>query len=133
MANADAMIVVLSEHSVEARWVKAELDVGVVANIERNARLIPVLIDDVDVPEALKAKKWVRVDDLSNYDAQLDEIVNAIFGHTAKPTVAESPRYVQEGLPRVPGLNDTDVVVLRRTVELGLAGGQAHAIGARRH
>src|ERR1017187_1997785 len=58
--NADSFLVVVSSNSILKRWVREELDSGVVRKIEKTCRLIPVVIDACEVPQALKHLKWVR-------------------------------------------------------------------------
>src|SRR5829696_6598835 len=67
IAQAQAMIVVISEHSVDKPWVRAELNTGVVRRIEGLSRLIPVVIGDVDdtlIPESLRDTLWIRISHL---------------------------------------------------------------------
>src|SRR2546428_3461464 len=54
--QASAFIIVLSKKSVDKPWVKEELDAALVLRIEkRMKRIIPIRIDDVEVPVPLKA------------------------------------------------------------------------------
>src|SRR5829696_6528365 len=53
IGEAAALIVVLSEASLASAWVKEEMNAGVVNMIDRKTKLIPVLIEDVEVPQAL--------------------------------------------------------------------------------
>ena len=115
IGGADAFIIVLSSTSVEKPWIKAELDVGVVRNIEENTRLIVIRLDGVEVPTALRAKKWVTIGDLSSYEDELQEVVNAIFGNQTRPPLGSAPTYAS--LPSFTGLNSPDSAVLRILVE----------------
>ena len=45
LQDADAVVVLWSTSSASSRWVKAEADVGMSRNV-----LVPVLLEDVDVP-----------------------------------------------------------------------------------
>src|SRR4030081_2036555 len=47
-----AVIIVLSRLSVEKPWVKEELNASFVARINRQTKIIPVVIDDCTVPES---------------------------------------------------------------------------------
>src|SRR5215208_5858591 len=67
LRNADAVIIVLSQHSVHKPWVREELNVALVNRINRQIKLIPVLIDKVLVPEALQSTIWEDIRDLGNY------------------------------------------------------------------
>ncbi len=78
IANAQAMIVVVSEHSVNKPWVREELNAGMVRKINGVSKLIPVVIGNVDesqMPESLKATVWERVTDLSDYESEFETIV----------------------------------------------------------
>ena len=83
--NARAMIVVLSSFSVEKPWVREELNAGFLNRVSGRCKVIPVVIDDCDVPEALRSTVWQRITDLENYDAEFQRIVDAIYGRTQKP------------------------------------------------
>jgi histidyl-tRNA synthetase len=60
--NAQAIIVILSKNSVSKAWVKEELNAAVVRKINGSSKIVPVLIDDCEVPEALKSTLWERMD-----------------------------------------------------------------------
>lgn len=55
LKEARAVIVVLSTVSVEKPWVREELNTLMVNRISRGTRLIPVVIDDCEVPESLRS------------------------------------------------------------------------------
>jgi hypothetical protein len=126
LKNADAVIVVVSATSVTKPWVREELNAGVVKRIGKSARLIPVVIDDCDVPEALKSTVWVRVKDVTSYDAQLDEIVRAIFGQKEKPALGNPPAYVGSRVATVPGLTREDSLVLKMAGDKAVEQGHPH-------
>ena len=63
LKEARAVIVVLSKVSVQKPWVREELNTSVVNRISRGTRLIPVVIDDCEVPESLRSTLWQKVDD----------------------------------------------------------------------
>ena len=115
IAGADAFIVILSSTSVNKSWVQAELDAAVVRNIEDNTRLIVIRLDDVEVPTALRAKKWITIRDLASYDDEVQEVINAIFGNSTKPPLGAPLRYAT--LPLIGRLNAQDSAVLRVLVE----------------
>lgn len=104
IGDADVFIVVLSENTVDRPWVHDELNAGVVRRIEGKCKLIPVVLDGVEVPETLKHVVWQPIGDIDNYDAEFDKIVRSIFGHTHKPPLGDPPRYATkevlvDGLP----------------------------------
>ena len=77
IGQAQAMIVVLSEYSVNKPWVKAELNTGVVRRIQGHSRLIPIIIgniDDSQMPESLRDTLWIRITVDPYRPAQLDRL-----------------------------------------------------------
>ncbi len=126
IGQAQAVIVVVSEHSVNKPWVREELNAGVVRQINGASKLIPVVIGDVEnshIPESLKTTAWERVKDLNNYDAELERIVAAIYNHREGPTLGTPPGYAQSGLETVPGLNPVDSLILKLCCELAIEKG----------
>lgn len=61
LKEARAVVIVLSTTSVQKPWVREELNVSVVNRISRGTKLIPVLIDNCEVPECLRSTVWQRV------------------------------------------------------------------------
>lgn len=104
VGKADVFIVILSAVSIDRPWVREELNAGVVKRIEGSCKLIPVVLDNVEVPEALKATVWQKVTDLANYESEFDRILRAIFGTPRKPALGAPPAYATrqssvDGLP----------------------------------
>ena len=111
--NAQAIIVVLSNNSVHKHWVREELNAAFVKKVNQNSKLIPVVIDDCQVPEALQSTVWEKIKDLNNYETELERIVRAIYGHIEKPPIGESPVYAQTVIDIIPGLEDIDSLALK--------------------
>jgi hypothetical protein len=121
--GASAVIVVLSKFSVEKPWVREELNAAFVKRINTGSKLIPVVIDDCEVPEALSSTLWQQVDDLSSYEASLARIVAAIFGSTDKPPIGQPPQYSKSFVASIGGLNNMDSLVLKLACEEALKNG----------
>lgn len=120
IGNAQAMIVVVSDKSVNKSWVREELNAGVVRRINNKSKLIPVVIGDVTneaIPEILKSIVWERINDINSYDTELDRIVRAIYGHQEKPPIGEPPAYTQHRIDYLPGLTEIDTLVLKLCCE----------------
>jgi hypothetical protein len=118
LKEADAVLVVISANSASKPWVRQELNTAIVHRITRQTKVIPVVLDDSEVPESLKSLVWESVSDVGSYAHQLDRIVGAIFGHREKPALGEPPSYVTER--QIPGLHQTDTQVLRVLYEDGV-------------
>lgn len=103
LSGADAFIVLLSRNSVESRWVQQELDVAFISKIEGVTRVIPVLVDDVQVPDHLRTLRWV---DMSrDFDEAIRELQRAIFQVYERPPIGQPPDFVQRGLASIGGLS----------------------------
>jgi hypothetical protein len=119
--NAHAVIVVLSRNSVPKRWVREELNAGMVKRINEKSKLIPVVIDDCEIPECLKSPVWERIGDLKAYDESLDRIVMSVFGGSKKPPIGASPKFTSFDEVNVSGLSSADSLVLKGVYETFLA------------
>jgi hypothetical protein len=110
--NADVFIIVVSATSITKPWVREELNTGIVKRIENLCRLIPVVLDDCGVPEALKHLLWVTIRDINDYEAELKRIVNTIFGTTEKPPLGEPPKHASTSIvDYLPDLTKLDNLV----------------------
>lgn len=123
---AQAVIVVLSKHSVNKPWVREELDLAVVNKISEGTRIIPVVLDDCQVPQALKSTKWLSFKNSSTYENSFNEIVATIFGASDKPPLGSPPSYVSGfGAGGVAGQNNIDSLVTRLACEAALESGNS--------
>jgi hypothetical protein len=95
LKDAAVVIVILSRHSIERPWVNEERRVAVVRRIEKLCRLIPVILDGVDVPTSLTDVAHVTIDDPLNYDAEFARILDSIFGVDRRPPLEPPPASVR--------------------------------------
>jgi hypothetical protein len=98
--DAYAMIVILSKNSVEKRWVREELNAGFMHRINGKCKVIPVVIDPCEIPEALRSTIWEEIRDLDNYDDEFQRILDAIFSRNSKPPLGPPSALVQRQLIR---------------------------------
>lgn len=112
LKNSQAMIVVLSRHSVEKPWVREELDAGMVRKITEKIRLIPIRLDSCDVPECLRHTAWQEIADPGHFDGEFQRILNSIFGQYEKPPLGEPPPYIESEPPQLEGLSKIDATIL---------------------
>src|SRR5688572_11441747 len=108
--NASAIIVVLSKASVKKKWVREELNAAFVKKVNGSSKLIPVVLDDCEIPEALQSSVWERILDFNSYDAEFERIVMSIYGDYDKPPLGEVPRYALTILDTVPGIDKVDSI-----------------------
>jgi hypothetical protein len=93
--NCSAFVIVLSNSSVNSKWVQEELNSAFVKRIEGKVKLIPIRLDGCEIPEPLKHIIWSEISDLGDYDRDFERIVNSIFGQHQKPALGASPSYTQ--------------------------------------
>jgi len=115
--EAQAIIIVLSKNSINKPWVKEELNTAVVRKINGISKIIPILIDDCEVPESLKSTLWIRIKDLNNYDGELNQVINAILENREKPALGKLPSYATTVLDAIPTLTKIDSLVLKSACE----------------
>ena len=116
ISNANAVIVVLSQYSIIKPWVNKELNSSVVRQVSDGTRLIPVVIDDCEVPASLRDTLWIKIRDIDNYEEEFKQIVNTIFGHSEKPPLGSPPKYVNHDF-LISGLEKIDSLVLKAICE----------------
>lgn len=122
LKSAQAVIIVLSAVSVTKPWVREELNNSVVARISRGLKIIPVVIDKCEIPEALAATLWQRVEDLEHYDDAFQRILDAIFDRSTKPPIGRAPERLSDVEAKLPSLSGTDQHVLREIYAKQVAG-----------
>jgi hypothetical protein len=75
LARSDTLLVLLSSRSVMSRWVRHEMNTGLMAQLNgRDVRVVPVIIDDCEIPEILSSV--AHVDFRANFEAGLVELVH---------------------------------------------------------
>ena len=118
LKDARAVIIVLSTVSVQKPWVREELNASVVNRISRGTKLIPVVIDECEVPESLRSTVWQRVDDLDDYSLSLQRILSAIFDVSDKPAIGKPPARFSSSESLIAGLTRVDDLILREIARL---------------
>lgn len=126
--NAQAIIIILSKNSINKPWVREELNAGMVKKIESGTKLIPVIIDECDVPQCLKTTLWERINDLNNYQESFNKIINSIIGHVDKPSLGELPRYVNTTVIELPNLTKIDSIIFKVACETAIKNDSGYGI-----
>jgi len=77
--NVDYVIAVISKSSIQSEWVKRELDVAMNIEIEqKEVFVLPILIDDVDLPGFLKGKLFADFRNNEFYDKELEKVLQKL-------------------------------------------------------
>lgn len=117
--SADAFIVILSEFSVRKTWITEELRPGLVKRISTHSRLIPVVIDGCEIPEALKVLPAVTIKDVTNAEKEISEIAATLYGgqlpESAAPEASAKPS--EEPLKVIEGLTKQEMLLLKLSCE----------------
>ena len=113
LKGADAVIIVLSNNSVQKPWVIEELNAAMVKKINSKTKLIPLLIDNCSVPECLRSTLWQKIEDTDDYESEFERIVASIFRITEKPPLAEPPKYSRAKISNIPGLTKQDTLIFQ--------------------
>lgn len=111
LGAARAFVIVLSKASVDAPWVREDLDTAIVERIERSMVLIPVVLDGCPVPTALRSTKPVKVTDSSNPGPAAAEVARRLFDRPVKSRVSPPPGYTAVVRFGIRGANQTDAHV----------------------
>jgi hypothetical protein len=120
--NADVIIVILSEYSIDKPWVKEEIEAGFIKRIEKQCKLIPILIDNVskDMPECLKTTAWETIADLESYEEEFKRILLSITGETDKPPLGKTNQINQFPLIYFSELTKLDNTVFHMCCNLAI-------------
>lgn len=123
LRQAAAVIVVLSANSVGKPWVREELNAGFVKRVNSGSKLIPIVLEDCQVPEALASTLWEHIKNLDSYDDSFNRIVAAVTGARDKPPLGSLPGFVTSPIREIGGLARLDNLALKTSCELALKAG----------
>jgi len=117
IGKCDVFIIVLSQNSIKKPWVIEELDTALVKRIESQTKLIPIRIDDCEIPMPLKATVWKNVDPQKELLPQIEPIVTSIYDLKIKPKSADIPEQYQD-LKKVDEYNVVETSVLKALITI---------------
>jgi hypothetical protein len=117
----DAVIVVVSASSATKPWVREELDAAVVRRITSSARLIPVRLDNADMPAPLRHLVWINAERTpEGIGLAAAQITDALYGRELRPAVGSPPACITAA--SIPGLTAADSALLAVFTDEALAG-----------
>lgn len=112
ISQCDIFISVISEYSVESKWVKEESDSAFMKKIEKNVKFIPVILPgNFKIPNYMEHILQCRIHDLENYDSEFNRLLSDIFGISTKPKIGNEPRYTT--ISPIAKLEQSDTIVLK--------------------
>ena len=91
LLKVDYVIVLLSNNSLNSVWVKKEIDISLNYELERkNVFILPVLIENVNIPPFLQGKYYANITDKSYYEFELNKIIKSVERSTVSKEDAEN-------------------------------------------
>jgi hypothetical protein len=79
--DSDFLAVVLSQAATESKWVTNEWSSKFMGAAEkRKAAVLPLLLEDCDVPALLRPMKYADFRNPDQYDSAVDEVVRSVGG-----------------------------------------------------
>lgn len=126
VGKADAVIFLLSNASVIKPWVQAELDLSVIRRLEEGIRIIPVLVEPCEVPQCLRATKYIELAKAGSLQAVAEEIASTLHGTSVKPPLGQPPEFLTRKLVQLPGLDMNDSAVMQFLYEASVSGELGH-------
>lgn len=81
--DTDCIIAFISSSSVKSNWVRKELQLAMTREIEENKlRVIPIIIDDCEIPSYLRDKLYADLRDEKRLQKEFKRIVRSIHNNT---------------------------------------------------
>jgi len=117
IGQCEVFIVILSKISIKKPWVREELDTAFVRRIEDHTKLIPIRIDECEIPIPLKATAWLNLNPEENMDKSIESLLTAIFNTTIKPNIEEIPQRFLDA-EKEDEYNIVETAVLKCTLSL---------------
>jgi hypothetical protein len=117
LKDCDLFLILLSKVSVTSPWVRQELDIALLNRLKKITRVIPVLVEECEIPVALRALRWLNLNEGLTRAADL--IAATAFDATAPPAPTSPPEFVKRAVKPRAGLSQEAATVagfLARTV-----------------
>jgi DNA-binding NtrC family response regulator/predicted Ser/Thr protein kinase len=94
----DFVLLLISVSAIESNWAEEELNSSLFSAVSTGKpKLVPLLIEQCDVPPLLRHRKYLDFTSASDYESSLDKLVTLLYSETAS---APPPQ------PVIPGFRD---------------------------
>ncbi|MEC6816730.1 toll/interleukin-1 receptor domain-containing protein [Photobacterium toruni] len=123
LKEAQAVIIILSNYSIKKPWVREELNASIVSKLSKGTKIIPIVLDNCEVPQSLTSTLWESIPDLKNYDQNFKRVLSSIFGATDKPALGKAPVHTTSVYHEIGGLTKADNLVLKESCEYIIGNG----------
>lgn len=114
LKNSDKGVIIFSKNLNNSLFTMAEVDSLIYKGIyEKSYFIIPIIIDDdVEIPELINHISGVKINNLKDYDNELNRICDIIFGRYEFSVLGELPSYYK--LNQIPNCTKQDTEIFRK-------------------
>lgn len=114
LKNSEKGIIIFSKNLKNSLFALNEVNSIIYKGIyEKSYFIVPVIIDDdIEIPELINHISSVKINDFKNYDAELDDICDIIFGRNELSVLSEPPSYYK--LNQIPNCTKQDTEIFKR-------------------
>lgn len=124
LRQAEFFVLLLSPHSLNRVWPKAEQNAATVRMVQENVRVIPVNlgVQSRDLPPLLQPIHWVTLTGPEGVDSAVNRIIDGIYRRSDKPPLGPIPEFARTpvlDLRPYPDLSSADKTVFRILFEVG--------------
>lgn len=123
LKNSDKGVIIFSKNLNNSLFAMAEVDSLIYKGIyEKSYFVIPIIIDDdVEIPELINHISGVKINNVEDYDKELDRICDIIFGRYELSVLGEPPSYYN--LNQIPNCTKQDTEIFRKMGDYCLGNG----------
>lgn len=118
--EAQAFIIVISNNSVNKSWIKEELNAAIIKRMNNGSKLIPVILDNCEVPECLHSTLWEPIENLNYYDTELKRIIMSIYGEKEVPSIGKAPEHLNAIIHNFSSLTKVDSIIFKTSCEIAI-------------
>ena len=102
LSKCSFFIVLISNNSINSKWVKEELNKAFIKRIEGTTKIIPLRIENCKVPTEISDLRWIDISE-KNLEEGLREVLKTIYDVTDKPPLGTPPTFIVDRLKSVAG------------------------------
>lgn len=112
LCKSDIIVAIISQSSLDSNWVKEELNISNVMRLNGKVKLIPIHIDDSNLPDWIKSIYYIPFHN-SSFNDDLKRLIKHIYGKLDKPELGSSPDYIDQLSGSYNGLSKDATIVAR--------------------
>lgn len=117
LSNTKNFIVLISNNSVNSKWVKDELEIATIKRINKESRIIPLIVDECDIPQSISHIKYISLKD--DLDKGIEQLIETILDVSKKPPLGDKPdisgEKINNGLSN--DANNVALKIIKDTIE----------------